>query len=136
MNAKKLSSLLRGRTVAQLEANDANVALRFTDGSALIIERTPRGVSVVLHDLPRPKTPRSKDLPTSRQAEYLDFIVKYMARYGVAPAESDIQNHFMVSAPSAHLMLKTLERRGFITRARDFYGQALPRSIRVVADSL
>ena len=45
-----------------------------------------------------------------------------------------IVEHFMVSAPSAHEMIKTLERRGFITRDRDFYGQTLPRSIRVVVN--
>jgi repressor LexA len=58
----------------------------------------------------------------------------YMARYGVAPAESDIQAHFKVSAPSAHQMVKTLERRGFIVRQRYLLGNVVPRSIRVVVD--
>jgi len=57
-----------------------------------------------------------------------------MARFGVAPAESDMQRHFMVSAPSVNQMIKGLERRGYITRRRDFTGHAVPRSIRVVAD--
>jgi DNA-binding MarR family transcriptional regulator len=57
-----------------------------------------------------------------------------MARHGVSPAESDIQEHFMVSAPSAHAMVKTLERRGFITRDRDIFGRIVPRSIRVLVD--
>jgi DNA-binding MarR family transcriptional regulator len=74
----------------------------------------------------------SAERPTARQREYLDFIQKYMARFGTSPAEADIQYHFMVSAPSVHSMIKTLERRGFITRRRDFSGQVVPRSIRIV----
>jgi hypothetical protein len=31
-------------------------------------------------------------------------------------------------------MVRTLERRGFIARYRDFTGQAMPRSIRVLLD--
>jgi len=54
--------------------------------------------------------------------------------FGFAPAESDIQRHFHVSAPSVHQMIKTLERRGFIAPGSDFNGQALPRSIRVLID--
>ncbi len=135
MDARKLSELLQGRIVSHLEANETHITLRFTDESALVIQRTTEGMSVVLHDIARPKAARSKDAPTARQREYLDFIMKYMAHYGVSPAETDLQQHFMVSAPSVHEMIKTLERRGFITRGRDFTGQARPRSIRVVADS-
>jgi DNA-binding MarR family transcriptional regulator len=57
-----------------------------------------------------------------------------MSRYGVSPAEADIQTHFFVSAPSVNNMIRTLERRGFITRSRDFFGQTEPRSIRVLWD--
>jgi hypothetical protein len=31
-------------------------------------------------------------------------------------------------------MVKMLEKRGFITRDRDFFGSVVPRSIRVVID--
>ncbi len=58
--------------------------------------------------------------------------MRYLARFGIAPAESDIQEYFRVSAPPVHGMNKTLERRGFIARGRDFNGQALLRSIRVL----
>ncbi|MBK5293617.1 MAG: MarR family transcriptional regulator [Acidobacteriia bacterium] len=65
--------------------------------------------------------------PTSRQSEYLEFIKKYMLRFGISPAESDIQRHFLVSAPSVNSMVQALERHGFIMRQR-----GMPRSIRLV----
>jgi hypothetical protein len=134
LNVEKLSGLVEGRSVLALELLADHLALRFADGSFLVIKRTSRGVSVVLHEVAAPNGIDTKDRPTRRQREYLDFIRNYMARYGVSPAESDIHEHFMVSAPSAHLMVKTLERRGFITRDRDFGGNVVPRSIRVVID--
>jgi hypothetical protein len=136
LDARTLSRLLQGRTVTQLEVDPEQLAIHFTDASALIIKRTSRGVSVVLHDVKQGAgAQRSKDQPTARQRDYLEFITKYMARYGVAPAESDIQHHFMVSAPAVNTMIKTLERRGFIARGRDFFGNTIPRSIRVLIDS-
>ena len=65
--------------------------------------------------------------PTSRQREYLEFIKKYMLQFGISPAESDIQRHFLVSAPSVNSMVQALERHGFIMRQR-----GVPRSIRLV----
>ncbi len=65
--------------------------------------------------------------PTSRQREYLEFIKKYLLRFGISPAESDIQRHFLVSAPSVNSMMQALERYGFIIRQR-----GMPRSIRLV----
>lgn len=134
MDARKLADLLRGRVVSELDTQAEHLALRFLDGAALVFKRTPRGVSVVLHEVVASDRADSAERPTRRQAEYLDFIRKYMARHGVSPAESDIQEHFMVSAPSAHAMVKTLERRGFITRDRDIFGRIVPRSIRVLVD--
>jgi repressor LexA len=64
----------------------------------------------------------------------LEFIKRYMHRFGVSPAETDIQRHFLVSAPSVNQMIRTLERRGFISRDRHWFGQTVPRSIRVVWD--
>ena len=64
--------------------------------------------------------------PTKRQLDYLLFIHKYIAHYGKAPAEADIERHFLVSAPSVNQMMQTLERRGFITRQ-----PGLPRSARL-----
>lgn len=132
MDLSKLSGLLQGRVVADLELVQDRLELRFTDGSFLDIERSARGVAVVLHEVAS-ETP-SESRPTRRQREYLDFIRRYMVRYGGSPSEADIQNHFMVSAPSAHQMVKMLEKRGFIARDRDFFGNIVPRSIRVLID--
>ena len=67
--------------------------------------------------------------PTKRQYEYLAFIHKYIARFGRAPAESDIERHFLVSAPSVNQMMQTLERLGFIARQR-----GVPRSVRICVE--
>jgi hypothetical protein len=67
--------------------------------------------------------------PTRRQRDYLEFIARYILRYGVSPAESDIARHFLVSAPSVNQMVQMLERRGFITRQ-----PGIPRSITIVVD--
>ena len=66
-------------------------------------------------------------LYTPRQGQYLAFIAAYIRRYGQPPAEAEIAAHFMVSPPSAHLMVVTLERRGLIERI-----PGRPRSIRIV----
>jgi hypothetical protein len=132
VNLSKLSGLLQGRIVAGIDLVEDRLELRFTDGSWLAIERTSRGVSVVLHEVVSETA--SGNRPTRRQREYLDYIRRYMTLHGESPSEADIQTHFMVSAPSAHQMVKTLERRGFIARDRDFFGNVVPRSIRVLID--
>jgi len=133
MKLAELSGILNGRMVADLEVVSDHLELRFKDGSCLVIKRTANGVSAILHDVPGSAT-EAGTRPTRRQREYIEFIRSYMARHGVSPAESDIQDHFMVSAPSAHQMVKTLEQRGFIARRRDFFGSVVPRSIQVVID--
>ena len=77
----------------------------------------------------RPETADASERPTKRQLDYLAFIAKYMDYFGRAPAESDIQRHFLVSAPSVNQMMQMLERRGFITRQ-----PGVPRSIRICID--
>ncbi|MDO8251865.1 MAG: MarR family transcriptional regulator [Rhodoferax sp.] len=64
-----------------------------------------------------------------RQLEYLAFIAKYIHRFGRAPAESDTERHFLVSAPSVNQMMQMIERRGFITRQA-----GVPRSTRISID--
>lgn len=53
---------------------------------------------------------------TPKQGQYLSFIYYYTMIKRNAPAESDIQKYFRVTAPSVHQMILTLERGGFITR--------------------
>jgi len=50
-----------------------------------------------------------------------------VVKYGGAPAESDIQRDFLVSAPTVNQMMQRLERLGLIARTP---GQA--RSIRLL----
>ena len=108
-----------------------SLAIRFEDGGYLTIEPCGDGAGVILHDAVAPRE-ESGPRPSRRQFEYLEFIRRYMHRNGVSPAETDIQAHFQVSAPSVNQMIRTLERRGFITRDRDWSGKTVPRSIRVL----
>ena len=106
---------------------DGRIAIKFDDGSALLIRRTPDSLAVdFVSDTRSSECPVAVQ-PSSRQREYLAFIEKYMTRFGRSPAESDIQRHFLVSAPSVNHMMQTLERLGFITRQ-----QGVGRSIRLV----
>jgi DNA-binding MarR family transcriptional regulator len=53
---------------------------------------------------------------TDKQGQYLAFIHAYTLAIGRPPAEADIQRFFAVTPPSAHQMVLTLERKGFISR--------------------
>lgn len=63
---------------------------------------------------PSTSGPEPRFTPT--QGRYLAFIQRYISKYGAAPAFSDIQRHFLVSAPSVNAMMQTLTRRGLISR--------------------
>jgi repressor LexA len=63
-----------------------------------------------------PSNSGSKARFTQTQGRYLAFIHRYMSKYGVAPAEADIQRHFLVSAPSVNAVMQTLTRRRLISR--------------------
>lgn len=105
-----LTRQLAGREVSHLSAtDDQHLSIHFIGGAVLLIGSCERGLIATLS---RP----SRSEPTKRQSEYLRFISKYIHQFGRAPAESDIQRHFLVSAPSVNQMMQTLERRGFITR--------------------
>ena len=105
-----LTRQLAGREVSHLSAMDEqHLSIHFIDGAVLLVESGEHGlVTTISH--PNPSQ------PTKRQSEYLRFISKYIHQFGRAPAESDIQRHFLVSAPSVNQMMQTLERRGFISR--------------------
>ena len=53
---------------------------------------------------------------TKKQGQYLAFIYNYSKINGKRPAEADMQRYFGVTPPTAHQMVVTLERRGFISR--------------------
>ncbi len=64
---------------------------------------------------------------TARQGEMLAFIHRFTARHGVAPSFGEIASHFGTSAPSVNGMIKTLERRGLLSRV-----PGAARSLRVL----
>ena len=128
-----ITNEVSGKSVSHVTQPDPrHLEIRFTDDSVLAIAllhghltaalTCGRGDSTSdrLHDGPQ---------PTRRQRDYLEFIARYVLRYGVSPAESDIARHFLVSAPSVNQMVQMLERRGFITRQ-----PGIPRSITIVDD--
>jgi len=132
LSAEGLSRRISGRVVAGFEGlPSGGLAIRFEDGAYLAIDDGEGGLSAILHDR-EADTPSKGPRPTRRQLQYLEFIRRYLHRNSVSPAESDIQAHFLVSAPSVNQMVRTLARRGFITRDRDGFGQTVPRSIRVL----
>ncbi len=64
---------------------------------------------------------------TKRQGEYLAFILRFASKHGVAPSFEEIGSHFGTSAPSVNGMIKTLERRGLLSRV-----PGAARSLRVL----
>lgn len=64
---------------------------------------------------------------TPTQGRYLSYIHAYTNLHGYPPGESEIAAALCVSPPSVNLMVKTLERRGLISRQ-----PGTPRSIRVL----
>jgi hypothetical protein len=118
---------LIGKTVKSIACDDdERLTVTFSDTTTLVIGvHTGKLTAKVDHDVVHDAV----DAPTKRQRDYLLFIVKYIKRYGRAPAESDIEKHFLVSAPSVNQMMQTLERRGFISRQ-----PGVPRSIKIRID--
>jgi SOS-response transcriptional repressor LexA len=53
---------------------------------------------------------------TVLQGEYLSFIHSYTTRYGVSPSFEDIARHFGTAPPNVNGMIKTLEKRGLLSR--------------------
>jgi repressor LexA len=53
---------------------------------------------------------------TPKQGQYLAFIHTYELLNRQAPAEADFQRFFLVSPPTVHQMLNTLEKHGWISR--------------------
>ena len=104
------------------------LSIQFSDGAVMVVSARPDGLAVRLSSAP-PGSRGDSQRPTRRQSEYLPFISKYIQRFGIAPAEADVQRHFLVSAPTVNQMMQMLERRGFITRQ-----PGIPRSTRVCLD--
>jgi ketosteroid isomerase-like protein len=70
---------------------------------------------------------------TAKQGAYLSFISHYAKLHSRSPSEAEMQQFFMVSPPSVHQMVMTLEKRGLVARR-----PGVARSLRVLvtADQL
>lgn len=64
---------------------------------------------------------------TVRQGEYLSFIHNYTTKLGISPSFEDIARHFGTAPPNVNGMIKTLERRGLLSRR-----PGVARSLRVL----
>ena len=127
MTTESLTQALSGRNVSHTSLEGRQrLSIHFSDGVTLIVEARSEELVAIVTQPKRAVEVRTFAQPTKRQFEYLAFIAKYIARFGRPPAESDIERHFLVSAPSVNQMMQMLERRGFITRK-----QGVPRSIRI-----
>ena len=127
----EITDEISGKSVSHLTQHGAErLDIHFTDHSVLAITVLDGRLAAAVRR--GSAAPAASGLavgaePTRRQREYLEFIARYILRFGVSPAESDIARHFLVSDPSVNQMIQTLERRGFITRQR-----GVPRSIIIV----
>src|SRR5216684_5876313 len=70
---------------------------------------------------------------TPRQGQFLAFIHHYTTLHGRPPAEAEMAQFFQVTAPSVHLMILTLDRRGLINRVP---GQPRSISLRLLPETL
>lgn len=127
LSAESLARTLQGQQVSHVTADGKHqLAIHFSDGTTLMVQASSGELIAAVKHPSGPARDPGGQQPTKRQFEYLAFIAKYIARFGRAPAESDIERHFLVSAPSVNQMMQTLERRGFIARQ-----PGVPRSARI-----
>lgn len=82
-----------------------------------------------MNQMPDVCLPPSAPRFTPKQGQYLAFIHAYTLILGRPPAEADLQRHFLVTPPSVHQMVLTLERVGLIRRR-----PGVARSIEVLLD--
>jgi hypothetical protein len=120
---------LKGKQVEGVTLDgDKRLSVTFSDGTVLVVGVNAGELTTAVNR-EAAQTSNAMEAPTKRQLEYLLFIAKYIRRYGRAPAEADIERHFLVSAPSVNQMMQMLERRGFISRQ-----PGVPRSARIRID--
>lgn len=99
LGSESLSRHLKDRQVSQVVVNsERQLKIQFSDGTVLIVEAGSNGLLARVDSASASAGQDSSQRPTKRQLEYLAFISKYIQRFGRAPAESDIERHFLVSA--------------------------------------
>src|SRR5216684_1028764 len=67
---------------------------------------------------------------TARQGQFLAFIHRFTVKHGYATSFEQIGGHFGITTPSVNTMIKTLERRGLLSRL-----PGVARSLRVLVPS-
>jgi len=85
---------------------DTRLTMTFSDGTTLVVGIHTGKLTAEVRRESAP-TRSNTESPTKRQLEYLIFITKYIRRFGRSPAESDIERHFLVSAPSVNQMMQS-----------------------------
>ncbi len=120
---------LTGKQVKEVTRDgDKRLTMTFSDGTTLVVGvNAGKLAAEVNHEAVQ--VCEAREAPTKRQLDYLLFIAKYLGCHGRAPAESDIERHFLLSAPSVNQMMQMLEQRGFISRK-----PGVPRSARICID--
>ena len=127
LTTESLTRSLRGKTFSHATTEGKQwLRIHFSSGETLVVEARSDELVATVDAPQRAATKGASTQPTKRQWEYLAFIAKYIARFGRSPAESDIERHFLVSAPTVNQMMQMLERRGFIARQK-----GVPRSVRI-----
>lgn len=130
LDSESLTRRLKDRQLSRAVVNGTQqLTLEFSDGTVLIVDACSEGILARVESASPSAAQDASPRPTKRQLEYLAFISRYIHRFGRAPAEADIERHFLVSAPSVNQMMQMLERRGFITRQA-----GVPRSTRICID--
>jgi DNA-binding MarR family transcriptional regulator len=84
-------------------------------------------LNLVRERVTKPSRDRGDYQFTALQGQYLAFIHAYSLIHRRAPAQADIQRFFLVTPPSVHQMVLTLEKRGLLART-----SGVPRSLRVL----
>jgi hypothetical protein len=70
---------------------------------------------------------------TVRQGQILSFIYRFAERHGVSPSFDEIAAHFGITSPSVNGMIRTLEKKGLLSRIP---GAARTLRVEVPASSL
>src|SRR4030088_1757347 len=92
VDVEEITSRVSGKRVSSLEMlDDGRSTMLFVDGWTLGIE--PLDGKLALKPAPEADSRKCPAAvwPTPRQRESLEFLAQYMERFGVSPAESDIQ---------------------------------------------
>lgn len=65
---------------------------------------------------------------TVKQQDILDFIYEFMGRENMAPTIFEISEHFNIKAATAFMHVRSLQRKGYVTRSSKARSLALTQS--------